>query len=158
MRIQSGITDQYHCKECGQDKPVESFGVDRHIARGRKYTCKLCFNAKRKGEVDPLARGRYLKRKYGITLDKYQELIVKQGGVCAICQQPGEPRSGGNRAKDCTPLYIDHCHIEGSVRGLLCHRCNVAIGLLQDDPCRADRASEYIRGMPVQFIGKLKCA
>jgi len=158
MRLPSGTVDQYCCNKCGQNKSAESFSRDRGCARGRRYTCKQCSNAKWRGKVDPGARGRYLKKKYGITLDDYQKLIFKQNGVCAICQEPGEPRKGGHRAKDCTPLYIDHSHVDGSVRGLLCHKCNVAIGLLRDDPSRIDRASAYVRGMPVQYLRILKCA
>lgn len=158
MRLPNRALGHYECKACKAVKPVESFGVDKHTSRGRKYTCKTCLNASRRGIQDPAARSRYLKRKYGITLADYEAILIKQGGVCAVCQEPGEPRNGGARARASTPLYVDHSHVDGLVRGLLCHKCNVAIGLLKDDPSRIDRASRYVRGMPVQYLGTLKCA
>lgn len=63
------------------------------------------------------------KKKYGITADEYQSMLVSQNGVCAICK------------KKCTcgrSLAVDHNHETGLVRGLLCSKCNRAIGLFDD--------------------------
>jgi hypothetical protein len=43
-------------------------------------------------------------------------------------------------------MQIDHCHITGKVRGLLCHKCNKGIGLLGDDPARVAAALNYLEG------------
>jgi hypothetical protein len=43
-------------------------------------------------------------------------------------------------------LMVDHCHATGKVRGLLCHNCNRALGLLKDDKSTIRRALEYLEG------------
>lgn len=75
------------------------------------------------------------KSKYGITLDEYDEMFDKQNGVCAIC---GMVWVGGKR------LLVDHDHKTGLVRGLLCHRCNVALGLVGDDITLLSNLSAYL--------------
>jgi hypothetical protein len=80
--------------------------------------------------------------KYGITLDEYERRAVEQGGVCAICQQ--SESAAGNHG-GVRRLTVDHDHATGVVRGLLCSRCNVAIGMLDDDPERFVAAAEYLR-------------
>ena len=65
----------------------------------------------------------YYCRKYGLSLVAYEDLLQRQGGVCAICQKP--PRQGRR-------LDVDHDHGTGSVRGLLCASCNTAIGHLRE--------------------------
>jgi Recombination endonuclease VII len=91
----------------------------------------------------PVAKARYirdanLKTLYGISLPDYEKLLRQQDGRCAICGRP--PR--GKR-----PLNVDHDHVNGRVRGLLCGNCNRAIGLLDENPELFDRAKEYV----VQF-------
>ena len=76
-------------------------------------------------------------RKYGIDMAQFNELLEAQGGVCAICH--GLPNGPGRR------FHIDHCHDSKKVRGLLCGKCNTAIGLLNDDPQRAESAAAYLR-------------
>ena len=70
---------------------------------------------------------------YGITIADYNAILERQGGVCAICKKhPGET------------LCVDHCHATGKVRGLLCRKCNAAIGFLEDDPRNARAAAAYL--------------
>lgn len=76
--------------------------------------------------------------RYGITMQQYRTLWLRQNGVCAICGQP--ERSERNRL-----LTIDHDHVSGHVRGLLCSHCNRAIGLLQDDPKVIRSAADYVQ-------------
>jgi len=71
-------------------------------------------------------------RKYSITKEQWEELAAKQEGKCAICLRY-------------LPLRVDHNHATGKVRGLLCHSCNLGIGIFEDDPDRLQRASEYVR-------------
>lgn len=76
-------------------------------------------------------KGPELKYRYGITVEERDAILEKQGGVCAICE--------GN-ATD-----VDHCHITGAVRGVLCRQCNTALGLFKDDTTRLLRAVEYLK-------------
>jgi hypothetical protein len=74
--------------------------------------------------------------KYGISQDQYDEMFQSQNGVCAVCKNP-------EIIKD-APLRVDHNHVTGKVRGLLCHHCNVALGHFKDDPSRLQAALEYL--------------
>lgn len=83
---------------------------------------------------------------YGITAEQYQQIYDAQGGYCYICR-----RARGLKKR----LSIDHCHATGTVRGLLCQRCNRdVLGHLRDDPDAALRIVDYLREPPaVQAIG-----
>jgi hypothetical protein len=85
-----------------------------------------------------MLRRNNLKRWYGIMEEQYDALLKQQGGVCAICRElnhDGEKR-----------LSVDQSHEDRRVRGLLCHRCNFAIGLLRDSGELCRRAALYIEG------------
>ncbi len=83
-----------------------------------------------------------LKKLYGITLDDFNRMADAQEHKCAICKQPegAIDRFSGKPRK----LAVDHCHATDKVRGLLCSRCNTAIGSLNDDPSLFRMAAEYI--------------
>jgi hypothetical protein len=81
---------------------------------------------------------------YGLTPAGYDELLASQGGVCAIC---GRPR-GKNR------LAVDHDHVTGRVRGLLCIRCNRGIAPFEGRPEVFMRAAEYIN-RDTHFVSRL---
>src|SRR5260221_4426091 len=86
-----------------------------------------------------VAHDRHLRRTYGITLAEYDALLAAQGGVCAVCGRDGK---GGR-------LAVDHDHTSRKLRALLCHNCNRAIGLFQDNPDLLDRAAAYPRAHSV---------
>lgn len=77
-----------------------------------------------------------LKRKYGLTPEDYDRMLEVQGGVCAVC---GEPEQALRR------LAVDHDHVIGKVRGLVCTHCNVAMGMLDDSPTKAQKVVDYLR-------------
>lgn len=79
-------------------------------------------------------RNNTLLRKYGITEQRYNEMLDAQGGVCAICERPPKGR----------PLTVDHCHDTGVIRGLLCGCCNSALGLLAENSFVAGQAWKYL--------------
>ena len=80
-------------------------------------------------------RDRHLRRKYGITLKEYDVLLEAQNGVCAIC-------GGIDVGKK---LAVDHCHETGKIRGLLCSRCNPALGFMLDKVDNIDKFVEYLK-------------
>ncbi len=73
----------------------------------------------------PAIKSYKLRGKYGITLDDYNEMFIKQDGKCAIC--------GNHQSEIKTTLVVDHCHSTGKIRGLLCGNCNRGIGMLNHD-------------------------
>ena len=78
----------------------------------------------------------YLKR-YGIDIDKYNEMFESQEGRCAIC--------GIHQSELKVSLCVDHNHSTGEIRGLLCKRCNSAIGLFDENSDSLGRAIEYLK-------------
>lgn len=80
------------------------------------------------------------KRKFGITPERYSELLQSQNSVCAICDQP----ETATRMGKIKALAVDHCHKSGKIRGLLCSDCNTGIGKLKDDPKVLLAAIQYL--------------
>ena len=80
------------------------------------------------------------KRKYGLVPELYTYLLKKQNGVCAICKQPETRITKGSLCR----LSVDHNHKTGTIRGLLCTKCNSAIGYLQDDLSIAKTLLSYL--------------
>ena len=86
-----------------------------------------------------------IQRVYGITGADYDRLKEAQGGVCAICRRA----TGATRR-----LSVDHDHVTGSVRGIVCRPCNDLLGHARDDPAFFDRAAQYLRTPPASlFLG-----
>jgi hypothetical protein len=81
-----------------------------------------------------------LNKIYGITREQYDELLIKQNGVCAICQQIEKSLSNHQTKKE---LAVDHCKITKKVRGLLCQKCNQGIGQFQHNSEILKRAALY---------------
>jgi hypothetical protein len=87
-------------------------------------------------------RKAHLKQCYGLSLEEYDEMVERQGGVCAICGKPEtaqDVNSGTNRR-----LSVDHCHKTNEVRGLLCSKCNTGLGLFKDDITSLRSAINYL--------------
>jgi hypothetical protein len=79
-----------------------------------------------------------IKSVYGWTAEDYFRKLAEQGGGCGICGcKPGETQK--------KRLSIDHNHLTGTNRGILCNRCNYAVGQLKDSPERAEALARYLR-------------
>jgi hypothetical protein len=74
-------------------------------------------------------------KRYGLTLQGWDHLFASQDQRCAACR--ADEHGGRN-------WHVDHCHLTGRVRGILCHRCNVALGMLEDSPERVLSLHEYV--------------
>jgi len=83
--------------------------------------------------LEPDYRDGKRARRYGLTLAQYRALQARQGNACAICR------------KVTRVLCIDHCHVTGRVRGLLCLKCNSALGFYADDPRLLRAAIAYLK-------------
>jgi Recombination endonuclease VII len=75
----------------------------------------------------------HLTERYGIGADETERLVQRQGGVCPVCRAVA-------------PAHVDHDHVTGAVRGILCADCNSGMGQLRDDPWVVRRAIEYLTG------------
>jgi len=137
------------CAKCRLEYPLNEFPRYRDARDGRYYHrpyCRLCRNHKQKEyiqhhpeQVEPkYLRQRYLKHVYKMTVEDYNKFLITQGGACAICRTT-DP---GRYANFC----VDHDHTTGMIRGLLCQKCNQAIGLLQDSPKNCKQAAKYLQG------------
>lgn len=123
-----------YCRKGDHWLPVEAFGLSSWTSDGVRATCRTCVRpARRQAE-----RRHHLKSLYGITEEDYKALLLAQGGSCAIC---GTDRPGGNGAPS---MHVDHCHNTGRIRGLLCNRCNITLGKMEDSPDLLRIAADYL--------------
>jgi len=83
-----------------------------------------------------------LQRNYGMSITQYDALWAAQQGQCAACGQV--ETATDPRTQEVRWLCVDHDHVTGKVRGLLCTSCNTALGHLQDDPARIRGLLAYI--------------
>lgn len=141
------------CIRCGDEKPIVEFNQNPTATDGLRSYCRDCDrkkatewgdeNRERKRETSRAwyanNRDRFraydLKRKYGITGTAYAEILQAQDGRCAICRTD-DP---GARS-----FHVDHDHETDIVRGLLCSRCNTALGLLREDTTVMAAAIAYL--------------
>lgn len=77
-------------------------------------------------------RASEFKNKYGLTLEEAKAVVARADGECECCGRKVEPHGTGACKNDVA--NIDHCHTTGKVRGILCNKCNQALGLLNDKP------------------------
>lgn len=78
---------------------------------------------------------------YGLGVDEFLDLFARQNHACAVCKTPLVLFSSVKREKP----VVDHCHLTGKVRGILCYGCNVAIGWIEKDAARTARCAKYIQ-------------
>jgi hypothetical protein len=138
------------CSRCGETRPLADYRFD-NVARGlRKSACRECENKRmREDRAKHLEkrragdRRRYrarphhqhrttLVRRYGLTEDQADAAISTK--ACDLCG-----RDNGTRR-----LNVDHCHTTGRNRGLLCDKCNLALGHLADHPELIRKVADYV--------------
>ena len=125
-----------HCSVCNQDKPISEFQVHNSSKDGYRYLCKDCKRKQSKKYRNPERTKTYDRlrslKSYNLSEFDYYNLVEKQNGQCIICNQK-------------TDLVIDHNHITKNVRGLLCSRCNVGLGLFKDNIQSLKNAIKYLQ-------------
>lgn len=130
------------CTSCGQERSVDQFYKQSGSTRLRGE-CKACnheraaqWRGANRERFNELARQRrntrwerlnHVRKKFGLTAEQYEAMEIAQGYACAVtsCRRPFAEL---NRQP-----HVDHCHVTGKVRGLLCHQCNQALGNARDD-------------------------
>jgi hypothetical protein len=99
--------------------------------RNRRWGKKQ-YTARRQHNIDR-TRWYLVSRKYGISRDDFDRMLLDQSGRCGACGMP------------LFTVDIDHCHVTGAVRELLCHPCNSSIGQVGDDLTRIEALAAYLR-------------
>jgi hypothetical protein len=159
------------CTKCLVPQLRDEFGTQKSSPDGLRYECKTCQRQymaawrsrnreylrdassrrwekmsedekARKREMDhdryhadpAIVRDKLMRRKYGIGQQQYDEMLAHQNGVCAICGDEPDGRI----------LHVDHHHVSGVVRGLLCTRCNTGLGQFRDSPDFLSHAIAYL--------------
>jgi hypothetical protein len=120
------------CPACQTVKPHDDFVKTRARTSGLHSYCKEC-HTRRARQTSPMSRREHrLRRRYGIGIEDFERMYSEQGGMCAICWAP-------------KPEHVDHDHLTGKVRGLLCFNCNGGLGQFRDDSEVLTRAIEYLK-------------
>lgn len=145
------------CRQCISDNNKRYNSTVQNV---RREKCKAYYEANKefcknisrewRRENPRKHRDAILKALYGLTLDKYEEMLASQEGLCAICRRP---ESQANRKN----LNVDHNHSTGEVRGLLCSLCNRAIGYFQDDISILMSAVSYLKKAKSNTSRQAKC-
>lgn len=115
------------CRICGEEKDLDSFYKTKARTRdGLQHECKVCHNSnslkhyyKNKEKRVAQRRDYHYRSNYGITLNDFTRLAEDAGNQCEVCKE--------------SPVVLDHCHTTGKVRGVLCNKCNQALGLMRDN-------------------------
>lgn len=145
------------CPKCKIVKDVATeFGRNKNEKKGIAIFCKSCFNRlnleskKRNNPNYSTRRGRKPKTeeekaknkkdgkrlsKFKITPEEYELMLFKQNKSCKICKS-----EFGQHKR----IYIDHCHSQGHVRGLLCINCNLALGHIKDNVTTLKKMITYL--------------
>jgi hypothetical protein len=141
------------CSTCKIEKPWSEFDTSKSRRPfGLTSNCSDCERIRKRAssarwrannpKTATQDRARNLKQKFGISPEEYDQLSEAQDHKCAICDLPesdihhktGKPQR----------LAVDHDHTSGKIRGLLCAKCNKAIGLLKDNPDLLRSAAQYL--------------
>ena len=145
------------CGTCEEVKPVEDFAKGRSQVDGLQGFCRPCGTIKQakwrtdnRSQANRSAADSHRRRRLGMEPHEYDQLLDEQEGVCAICKGKCITKTTTGTQKS---LAADHDHGTGVIRGLLCARCNTAIGLLGDDPAIVAAALAYLSShKPTEWI------
>ena len=112
------------CTTCHEFKLAEQYTLSRDKRSfggvAMRSKCKSCDEFRK--------YKRFIQKTYGVSYTEYGELLESQDYKCVLC------KSDTANNKRTERLFVDHCHTTGQVRGLLCSKCNHALGLFNDDP------------------------
>jgi hypothetical protein len=144
--VRRELVTKKKCFKCKKSKHIDSFHFNASRHDGRQHVCKTC----QKGSLvayyngDPVRRRRKLLRRFGLTPTDYDEILVHQRGVCAICKHAPVGKH----------LAVDHDHATKKVRGLLCAACNRGLGWFKDDAHALQSALDYLKSWPAASVLK----
>ncbi len=129
------------CTLCQTTKDLSSFVKSKRNKSGLAAHCKDCVRVRSRDyrksnpvECAASARNSMLKREYGLDSTQYETMLEQQQGGCRVCGQVDHDRR----------LAVDHDHRTGEIRGLLCKRCNLVLGKVDDDLTLLKALSDYL--------------
>jgi len=122
--ILKGVRMFKHCKTCKQFLDSSFFGKHKGRKDNLADSCKACRNKQ------------MVSNRYNISQRQIDSMLESQNHVCAICKNPQIVRPGR--------LAIDHCHVTGKIRGMLCSNCNQGLGKFKDDMSLLEAAIDYL--------------
>lgn len=137
------------CPDCGEKKASDAFYVDRKRAGALHTYCKDCCKRRAKEAYersDKAARNR--QHREWVRANKDRLRIYKTAAALGIPSEQVQAMVDRGRCDICgatSALCVDHCHLKGAVRGLLCQACNKGLGFFKDDPSRLRSAIRYLR-------------
>jgi hypothetical protein len=145
------------CAVCGIEKPSEDFYVDKKVKSGLHTYCKSCvlqYNKDRRKirHQDPEVRAKELyrnsenhyKRRHNLTREERDQYILEQGSICGICATDDPGKRGWQLDHDHTCCPAEYS-CSSCRRGILCVRCNTAIGLFDDNAEFIRKALAYLQ-------------
>lgn len=124
MKVRSGVAS--HCKECSKKFQQERNSLPEYVEKR-----KLVYKRNKEKQLNA-----NLIREFNITLEQYNKKLTEQNGGCFICGKT--PEQNGKR------LAVDHNHVTGKNRGLLCSSCNICIGFIEKNSLDIERVKEYL--------------
>lgn len=137
--VQSG---HLTCKMCKTKKTLSEFNIAKNKLSGHRAECRQCESNKNKKDWENnrlKSREKSTCKSFNITQEKYQ--ILMSINNCQLCNREFKPISEHYK----TDRNIDHCHSTGKIRGVLCVRCNVALGTLGDNVEGLEKALKYLK-------------
>ena len=147
-KLTTVINNQRQCTTCLEWKDLERFPLNKATSTGRNPSCKDCVNAYKRNkyltdeghrqQIAKATREWNLNSKYNITIEDYNILVKQQNNKCAICEDTFSATRGHRP-------HVDHCHVTGKVRGLLCPHCNMALGNFFDNEDILMNAITYLK-------------
>lgn len=147
------------CNKCLQIKQNKDFNKRKASKDGLNTWCKTCHVSSNMSWVSAnkskvladkkkfyyadarRVRNKELKHKFDITVDQYDKMFVDQSGLCKICNKPETSNGRGGKLKY---LAVDHDHVTGKVRGLLCAKCNKGLGHFEDSIELLEQSIKYL--------------
>ncbi len=133
-RAGAAAPGQKWCPGCSTYMDIALFGSNKASSDGLTAYCRPCHNDKGRENRIKLhgsTREYHLRRRYGITSADYDAMVEAQDGLCALCRER-------------PPEHVDHDHVTGTVRGLLCSCCNQGLGNFRDSVAALRAAVVYL--------------
>jgi hypothetical protein len=128
------------CSWCKETKKLNKFYNDKHNSTGKSSRCKSCAKQESKKwyqtseKYRQIIRDSGLKHRFGINSEDYFQMLQDQNNSCAICKEKEIGKY----------LHVDHDHLTGEVRGLLCKNCNHGLGNFKDKIENLNEAIKYL--------------